>query len=135
MEHDEYMAKWHPGEARRDLSLVYGWDGQPLARDAWLEVFAGDRRVGMARTTRGTVSTVFMGIDMGYGMLDGSVPILFETMVFGGPLDSSIGRYATLEEARRGHAEWVKLLAGKTKYPLIHNGKKSRRHQKFSRPR
>jgi hypothetical protein len=131
MERDEYMAKWHP-EARRGMDLVYGWDGQPLPRDEWLKVFAGDRRVGYARTTRGAVSTVFMGIDMGYGMLDGSVPILFETMVFGGPLDSSIGRYATLQEARAGHAEWVRLLRGRLRRPLIHNGKKSRLAKKKS---
>jgi hypothetical protein len=140
MDENEYMAKWH-GEvvdaAARSVATVYGWDGQPIPdRDAWLEVFGGDRRVGRARTTRGEVSTVFMGIDMGFGFLDGSPPILFETMIFGGPLDGHVDRYATLAAARLYHAWYVATLTAGTRYPLIHNGKKSRRAKRiFTRPR
>lgn len=140
MDENEYMAKWH-GEvvdaAARSVATVYGWDGQPIPdRDAWLEVFGGDRRVGRARTTRGEVSTVFMGIDMGFGFLDGSPPILFETMIFGGPLDGHVDRYATLAAARLYHAWYVATLTAGTRYPLFHNGKKSRRTKKiFTRPR
>jgi hypothetical protein len=86
-------------------------------------LFMGDRTVGRAITPKGTVSTVFMGTDLGFGM---GPPLLFETMVFGGVLDSAIGRYATLEGARAGHAEWVRLLRGRSRRPLIHNGKKPR---------
>ena len=139
MDEKEYMDKWH-GEvqdaARRAVSLVYGWDGQPMERDAWLEVFAGNRTVARARTTRGEVSTVFMGIDMGFGFLDGSPPILFETMIFGGDLDGTVDRYATLAAARLYHAWYVATLTAGTSYPLIHNGKKSKRRKRnFSRPR
>lgn len=51
------------------------------------------------------VSTIFLGIDHGY---DGRLaPILYETMVFGGPLDEETARYCTREEALAGHAAMV----------------------------
>jgi hypothetical protein len=46
------------------------------------------------------VSTVFLGIDHAWE----GPPLLFETMVFGGPLDEEMERYSTWEEAERGHA-------------------------------
>lgn len=46
------------------------------------------------------VSTVFLGTDM--GSFDGP-PILFESMVFGGPLDGQCYRYCTWDEAVAGH--------------------------------
>lgn len=48
-----------------------------------------------------TVSTVFLGMDHGWG--DGP-PLLFESMVFGGPLNEQCYRYSTWEEAEAGHA-------------------------------
>lgn len=44
------------------------------------------------------VSTVFLGIDHGVG-----APRLWETMIFGGPLDGQCWRYATRAEALDGH--------------------------------
>ena len=47
------------------------------------------------------VSTVFLGIDHNWG---GGEPLLFETMVFGGPLDGEIClRYPTWDRAENGH--------------------------------
>jgi hypothetical protein len=46
------------------------------------------------------VSTVFLGIDHGFGE---AAPVLFETMVFGGELDLFQDRYATWNEAVAGH--------------------------------
>ena len=62
------------------------------------------RRV--ARTQRDTfmVSTVFLGIDHGWG--DGP-PILFETMCFGGPLDQDQNRATTKEQAQVMHDDMV----------------------------
>ena len=51
------------------------------------------------------VSTVFLGIDhrtWGIGP-----PLLWETMVFGGPLDGECERYGLLEDARAGHDAMV----------------------------
>jgi hypothetical protein len=49
------------------------------------------------------VSTVWLGINLGIG---GEVTI-FETMIFGGPLDQEQWRYATLKEAKKGHRHAV----------------------------
>lgn len=54
------------------------------------------------------VSTVFLGIDHGFGRT--GQPILFETMVFGGLLDEEQVRYATLAEARAGHWTMVERV-------------------------
>lgn len=55
------------------------------------------------------VSTIWMGIDL--GMSRGGPPIIFETMVFGGPHDYACMRYATELDAREGHARTVADLA------------------------
>jgi hypothetical protein len=47
---------------------------------------------------------VFLGLDHSFGRGD---PVLFETMVFGGPLGSAQWRYCTWAEAERGHEEAV----------------------------
>jgi len=48
------------------------------------------------------VSTVWLGLDHGYG---GGPPLIFETMVFGGAHDEDQWRYPTEVEALAGHAE------------------------------
>jgi hypothetical protein len=53
------------------------------------------------------VSTVFLGIDHQYG--DGP-PLLWETMIFGGPRDGDQWRYPTYDEAMAGH-EAAKAIA------------------------
>lgn len=73
----------------------------------WFET--ADRRV--CRTEHGEgdkkviVSTVFLGLDHRFGT-EGP-PLLFETMVFGGPLDQEQDRYSTWDEAEIGHAQMV----------------------------
>lgn len=52
------------------------------------------------------VSTVFLGIDHAFG---GGPPVLWETMIFGGPHDEYQDRYTTREDALRGHEEAVAL--------------------------
>lgn len=52
------------------------------------------------------VSTVFLCIDHGW---NGEVA-LFETMVFGGPHDGWMDRYATWDEAVEGHAKVVRQI-------------------------
>ena len=54
-----------------------------------------------------TVSTVFLGLDHSFGM--GPIPVLFETMIFGGPHDQYQERYATWDEAVAGHQVALKL--------------------------
>lgn len=52
------------------------------------------------------VSTVFLGLDHGRG--DGP-PVLWETMVFNGPLNLYQERYLSKHDALLGHAEAVRL--------------------------
>lgn len=78
----------------------------------WVETMRGDRWRRVADTDLGgvRVSTVFLGIDHGFGA--SPRPILFETMIFAPEhpdLDQMQRRYATWDEAERGHAEWVAL--------------------------
>jgi hypothetical protein len=54
------------------------------------------------------VSTVFiLGINHGF---DGGEPILFETMLFGGPMSDYQARYSTWEQAEAGHASALEEL-------------------------
>lgn len=57
---------------------------------------------------KGTISTVFLGIDHSFG---GGKPLLFETMVFGGVLDGEQECYHTKKEALAGH----KIIVAKVK--------------------
>ncbi len=55
------------------------------------------------------VSTVFLGVDHNYDN-DGTPPILFETMIFGGKNDMYQERYCTWDEAVQGHKTACKLV-------------------------
>ncbi len=55
------------------------------------------------------VSTVFLGLDHNFS--DG-VPILFETLVFGGEYDGERYRYTTAEKARKDHVKMVRKIKG-----------------------
>lgn len=70
---------------------------EDLARRRVAETFVGEIRI----------STVFLGIDHAFGL---GPPLLFETMVFGGPHDGWLDRYSTWDEAVAGHARVVKRI-------------------------
>ena len=53
------------------------------------------------------VSTVFLGLD--HGMING-IPLIFETMIFGGKHDEYQERYATWEQAEEGHKKAINLI-------------------------
>jgi hypothetical protein len=72
----------------------------------WLET--ADRVVGKDEIGDATVSTVFLGLDHSFGF---GPPMLFETMIFGGPHDQEMERYSTWEEAEAGHQRWVQKLS------------------------
>lgn len=60
------------------------------------------RHIGWTQiTSECHVSTVFIGID--HGLFRKGPPILFETMIFGGPLDEQQWRYASYDDAEIGH--------------------------------
>lgn len=73
-----------------------GMEGRGLGGDAW--------RVARTEVGDVVVSTVFLGIDHGYG----DEPLqLFETMTFPG---EDQWRYSTWDEAEHGHAQVVDEL-------------------------
>jgi hypothetical protein len=72
---------------------------------AWFE--KAERHVAKTNIGDVFVSTVFLGLDHNWGR---GPPILFETMVFKGPLDGEQERYVTWEEAEAGHAAMVKRV-------------------------
>jgi hypothetical protein len=91
--------------------LFYDRDGQPIEPEEWA-VKHGDLeylRVAVHHVRGWTISTVWLGIDHGWGS---TVPIIFETMIFA-PGDVHIGgdddlddyqeRYATVAAANAGH--------------------------------
>lgn len=53
------------------------------------------------------VSTVWLGLD--HNFYGEGPPLIFETMIFGGPLNDYQERYSTEEQARTGHNAAVKL--------------------------
>ena len=78
-------------------------EGDLLAWAQWMGT--GDNQV-IKREQVGhvRVSTVFLGLDHGWGNAD---PLLWETMVFGGKLDGLCERYASRADALAGHASVV----------------------------
>jgi hypothetical protein len=66
-----------------------------------------NRRIAHTIIDHVDVSTVFLGLDHSFG---GKLPILYETLVFGGSLDHEIVRYCTRQEAVDGHHDMVRRV-------------------------
>lgn len=73
---------------------------------AWREDFSRSI-VAKDRIGDVEVSTVFLGLDHGYS---GGPPVLFETMIFGGPMTHYQWRYRTWERAAAWHALVVEAI-------------------------
>lgn len=73
-------------------------------------------RIGEDRVGEAWVSTVWLGIDHAFYYGDADVkPLIFETLIFGGEHDQEMFRWATEEEATKGHRDIVDdLRAGLT---------------------
>lgn len=108
----------------------YGWNGEELTIDEWIELAAQGRHVGDTYIRKGgtvfRVSTVLLGTDQAWGRYP--KPMIFETMTFADNGDTyTNARYFTVQEAARGHKVAVKIVRrmpvrrGKR---LIHKGGK-----------
>jgi hypothetical protein len=74
----------------------------------WAKQFeTTDRRVAQDYVGNVRVSTVFLGLDHNYW---GGEPLLFETMVFDGPLDGEQDRCSTWEQAEAMHARMLQRV-------------------------
>ena len=89
--------------------ILNGHETAPVNFDNWVRWFkntqnrhVADEKVGDVR-----ISTVFLGLDHSW---DGPPPLLFETMVFGGPLDMDMERYTTWKQAEDGHKRMVERV-------------------------
>lgn len=80
---------------------------------AWAEWIRREenRRVASDTVDGVWVSTIFLGSDHSIGC---GPPLLFETMVFGGPMDQEQSHCSTWEEAETMHAEMVAKVKRKT---------------------
>ena len=90
--------------------MYYDRDGQPISQDEWIERWGRGidyRQVARTTVDESDVSTVWLGLDHGFGR---GRPLIFETMVFGGPLSDECWRYSTECEALAGHAKMVERL-------------------------
>ena len=80
----------------------------------WFET--SERQIGDDTIGKTRVSTVFLGID--HNFYGSSGPVLFETLIFDGPLADEMWRYSTYAEAQRGDQEavtQVRIAAAKIK--------------------
>jgi hypothetical protein len=53
------------------------------------------------------ISTVFLGLDHAW---DSDVPVLWETMIFGGENDQYQDRYTSIKDALEGHKKALNLI-------------------------
>jgi len=93
-------------------------DGTPITWTEWMRLFSLGldykrvaftriRRIGKRRWTRCRVSTVWLGLDHGYG----ADPVIFETLIFGGPMDGCMWRYTSRQHAEDYHPKVVAMVA------------------------
>lgn len=94
----------------RHIRYILNEAGEPVAEPhlmlwaGWMEL--ADRKVDRTEFAGGYVSTVFLGLDHSFAT-DGP-PVLWETMVFGGPMDQQQSRCAgTREQAMAMHQDMV----------------------------
>lgn len=93
--------------------VYYVLDGHtPVPADlmAWAYCWSDHAacQVGLDELPGCSVSTVFLGIDRSWFGL--GRPVLFETMVFGGPRNGDQWRYSTWDQAAHGHAKALALV-------------------------
>jgi hypothetical protein len=79
----------------------------------WFEDSAAARRIAFTDLGKlGQVSTVFLGLDQDWHPVPIPLtyrPLLWESMIFGGPFDMEQERYRSREEAERGHQTLVRM--------------------------
>lgn len=98
------------------MSFYYDRQGQPIDLYTWGRLLEDHEYKVIEHTMVGQwlVSTVWLGLDHNHW---GKPPLIFETMVFDGAVPGrdmyrewEVRRYATEEDARRGHSDMVSLV-------------------------
>lgn len=91
-------------------AIAYDFDGNPIDHAHWCLLFADTeaRTVGYTELDAGVrVSTIWLGLD--HRFLGDGPPLIYETMIFGGPHDEEQWRYPNREAALAGHDQAVAL--------------------------
>jgi len=84
---------------------------------AWLDKNPERKAVKQISVGDTYISTVFMGLDHGWKT---RIPVLWETMIFGGKHDGYQKRYTSHEDALIGHKIAINLVK-KEKYGIFYN--------------
>jgi hypothetical protein len=99
---------------RRRINYILS-GGQPVPCDnvlqfaSWFETH--DKTLARTDITDGIyVSTVFLGID--HNFTGDGPPVLWETMIFGGPRHGYQDRYTSEKAAKRGHKRACAIARG-----------------------
>ena len=92
------------------MSRFYDRKGQPMEMMEWARALeTADKIVGNDTIDGQHVSTVWLGLNHNlYG--DDGPPLIFETMISGGPHDQYCDRYSNEEAALAGHDRIVAAL-------------------------
>ena len=94
------------------MSDYYDKAGNAIAIEAWTKLYrdAEYKRIASDKAGDTFVSTVWLGLNHAWE----GPPLIFETMVFEGPLDGECDRYSTLAQAEAGHAAMLaRVLAAR----------------------
>lgn len=94
------------------MNLYYDRSGAPIRLMRWATLMEDKRyrEVAFTQSEDAAVSTVWLGLD--HRIFGEGPPLIFETMVFGGEHNGACERYATLHEARLGHARICQEVFG-----------------------
>ncbi len=98
-------------------AIYYDRAGRPIPMLEWAKLFGDDayKRVALTHVGDVSVSTVWLGLDHGFGL--GGVPLIFETMVFGGAHDEDQWRWPTEAAALAGHDQAVAMVRDHDRKP------------------
>jgi hypothetical protein len=78
-----------------------------IQHSEWLEANPERKAVKQEHVGDVWVSTVFLGLDHAW---DSDIPVLWETMIFGGEHDQYQDRYTSVEDALEGHQTALTLI-------------------------
>ena len=110
------LIQWAGGVHPRPLSYAmdnfgaYDRNGKPISQMEWSRLMMDHeyKRVALDKVGDADVSTVWLGLDHNFSGT--GPPLIFETMIFGGPHHDEQWRWSTLDEAIAGHASVVAAL-------------------------
>lgn len=98
--------------------------GEPVPEHnvlAWARWFSTDpkRHVSFHDLGRVQISTVFMGLNHGW-LQNSRIPVLWETMIFGGKFDQYQTRYTSKTWAEQGHKKALEMVLTQTRKSRSH---------------